>query len=129
MIYGVGLDLCDIKRIEDSLTNTSEGFINRIAHPADREHAPAADAPLARRASYWAGRFASKEAFAKALGTGIGATCSLQDVGVGYLQSGAPQIVVSAKLQEYLNAKGIKHSHISITHAGQMAAAVVFLEC
>ena len=126
MIYGVGIDLQDVPRMALALSRQGTKLIARIAHPMDRKGAPQT-AAAARKAQYWASRWAAKEAFAKALGTGIGATVSLTDVGVAKDKAGRPTLVFSTKLKGYMKRCGIVGCHLSISHTSSNAAAVVIL--
>ena len=79
-------------------------------------------------AAYCAKRFAAKEAFAKALGTGIGKTVSFQDLTVRNNEDGKPHFIPSEKLRQYLVEKNIKQAHLSISDESQSAIAFVILE-
>jgi holo-[acyl-carrier protein] synthase len=126
-IYGIGTDLIEIKRMAESIETHGERFIKRIAHPVELEFCPQ-NALAGRVVEYWASRFAAKEAFAKALGTGIGKHCELTWVGVSKADSGKPSLVLSEELQKYCTSVGIKHTHLSLSHTGTHASAFVVLE-
>lgn len=125
MILGVGLDLIEVERIEESLARHGSRFIDRIAHGPEKGLAPAETKAQAR---YWAGRFAVKEAFAKALGTGIGDTVRFSSVGAARGAHGKPEIVMDEGLSAELKRRGIDKVHVSLTHSLRDAAAVVILE-
>jgi holo-[acyl-carrier protein] synthase len=127
VIFGVGIDLQDVPQMAQALKRQGPRLIARMSHPADRRGAPPRTANAARQAQYWAGRWAAKEAFAKALGTGIGATVSLTDVGVKKGRGGRPELTYSKKLAGYMKRQRIISAHISITHTSSNAAAVVIL--
>ena len=124
MIYGVGTDLVDIERVKKILSKNRDGFIERILS----EHEQALFANKAESAAYCAKRFAAKEAFAKALGTGIGKTVSFQDLTVRNNEDGKPHFIPSEKLRQYLVEKNIKQAHLSISDESQTAIAFVILE-
>ena len=124
MIYGVGTDLVDIKRVEKILSKNRDGFVRRVLS----EHEQALFANKADSAAYCAKRFAAKEAFAKALGTGIGKTVSFQDLTVRNNEDGKPHFIPSEKLRQYLVEKNIKQAHLSISDESQSAIAFVVLE-
>jgi len=124
MIYGVGTDLVDIKRVEKILSKNRDGFVRRVLS----EHEQALFANKADSAAYCAKRFAAKEAFAKALGTGIGKTVSFQDLTVRNNEDGKPHFIPSEKLRQYLVEKNIKQAHLSISDESQTAIAFVILE-
>ena len=124
MIYGIGTDIVSIERIQNILNKNRDGFINRVL----TEHEKALFANKADSAAFCAKRFAAKEAFSKALGTGIGRIVSFQDLTVRSNEHGKPYFVPSEKLRLYLQEKGIKHGHLSISDESQNALAFVVLE-
>ena len=124
MIYGVGTDIVSIKRIQEILNKNRDGFINRVL----TEHERALFANKADSAAFCAKRFAAKEAFSKALGTGIGRVVSFQDLTVRKNENGKPYFLPSEKLRLYLQEKGIKQGHLSISDESLYALAFVVLE-
>ena len=124
MIYGIGTDIVSIERIQNILNKNRDGFINRVL----TEHEKALFANKADSAAFCAKRFAAKEAFSKALGTGIGRVVSFQDLTVRSNEHGKPYFIPSEKLRLYLQEKGIKHGHLSISDESQNALAFVVLE-
>ena len=124
MIYGIGTDIVSIERIQNILNKNRDGFINRVL----TDHAKALFTNKADSAAFCAKRFAAKEAFSKALGTGIGRVVSFQDLTVRSNEHGKPYFMPSEKLRLYLQEKGIKHGHLSISDESQNALAFVVLE-
>ena len=124
MIYGIGTDIVSIERIQNILNKNRDGFINRVL----TDHEKALFANKADSAAFCAKRFAAKEAFSKALGTGIGRVVSFQDLTVRSNEHGKPYFMPSEKLRLYLHEKGIKHGHLSISDESQNALAFVVLE-
>ena len=124
MIYGIGTDIVSIERIQNILNKNRDGFINRVL----TEHEKALFANKADSAAFCAKRFAAKEAFSKALGTGIGRIVSFQDLTVRSNEHGKPYFMPSEKLRLYLQEKVIKHGHLSISDESQNALAFVVLE-
>lgn len=124
MIYGIGTDIVNIKRVEYILNKNKAAFIKRILS----EHEQALFANKGDSASYCAKRFAAKEAFAKALGTGIGNIVGFQDLSVYNNEQGKPYFVPSEKLRLYLLDKNIKQAHLSISDEKTNAVAFVVLE-
>jgi holo-[acyl-carrier protein] synthase len=124
MIYGVGTDLVEIVRIERALERFGERFARRILCAPELKRFKAHRKP----AAYLAKRFAAKEAFTKALGTGIHAPANWHGVWVVNLRSGKPALEFSDQLQELLKQKSILKSHVSLTDERGMAAATVILE-
>ena len=125
MIYGVGSDLIEIPRVERVLARFGERFARRILCEPElrRFHAHA------KPAAYLAKRFAAKEAFTKALDTGIHAPANWHGVWVVNLKSGKPELEFSAALARLLQERGIRRSHLTLTDERDMAAATVILEC
>jgi holo-[acyl-carrier protein] synthase len=124
MIYGVGTDIVNIDRIQKIILKNREGFIKRVL----TEHEQALFANKADSAAFFAKRFAAKEAFSKALGTGIGRVVSFQDLTVRNNDNGKPHFIPSEKLRLYLLEKGVKQAHLSISDESQYAVAFVVLE-
>ena len=124
MIYGVGTDIVNINRIQKIILKNKEGFIKRVL----TDHEQALFANKADSAAFCAKRFAAKEAFSKALGTGIGRVVSFQDLTVRNNDNGKPHFIPSEKLRLYLLEKGVKQAHLSISDENQYAVAFVVLE-
>ena len=101
MILGLGSDLCNIERIQGSLDRFGERFIARVF--TDVERAKAERRPLTRAGTY-AKRFAAKEAFSKAVGTGFKAGVFMKDIGVVNAASGAPTLALTGGAKARLDA-------------------------
>jgi holo-[acyl-carrier protein] synthase len=125
MIYGVGTDVVEIGRIEQALARFGERFARRILCEPELKRFSQHRLP----AAYLAKRFAAKEAFTKALGTGIHAPANWHGVWVRNLPSGKPVLEFSENLAKLLNDKKILHSHLSLTDERGVAMATVILEC
>ena len=125
MIYGVGTDLIEISRVERALARFGGRFAQRILCEPELQRFRA----HAKPAAYLAKRFAAKEAFSKALGTGIHAPANWHGVWVVNQRSGKPQLEYSPALAELLHSRGIHRSHLTLTDERGMAAATVILEC
>ncbi len=124
MIYGIGTDLASIKRIEDALFRFGDRFLHRILSEAE----VAEYAYSAQPARFLAKRFAAKEAFSKAFGTGIGAEVGWHDVAVGHDARGKPIFKLSDSLAARAQQLGIRDSHISLSDESEHALAFVILE-
>ena len=124
MIYGIGTDIVSIERVQTIINKNRDGFINRVL----TEHERALFANKADSAAFCAKRFAAKEAFSKALGTGIGRVVSFQDLTVRSNENGKPYFMPSEKLRLYLKDKEIQQGHLSISDESQNALAFVVLE-
>lgn len=121
MIIGLGIDLVEIARIAGLLARWPERFTARVFTPEEL----AACANRSSRAAALAARFAAKEAFAKALGTGIDKNFSWQDFAVYNDSNGRPLPYLSARLAARLQNVSV---HVSLSHAEHYATAVVVLE-
>ncbi|MDR3460875.1 MAG: holo-ACP synthase [Beijerinckiaceae bacterium] len=128
MIIGIGTDLCDIDRIQQSLERYGERFIHRLYTETERRRSE----ERAGRAASYAKRFAAKEACAKALGTGIRDGVAWRDMGVVNLPSGKPTMALTggaAKRLASLVPPGHKALiHLAITDEHPMAQAFVVIE-
>jgi holo-[acyl-carrier protein] synthase len=100
LIIGIGSDLCNIERIQNSLERFGERFIARVFTEIERGRAEAR--PLTRAGTY-AKRFAAKEAFSKAVGTGFKRGVFMRDIGVVNKVSGEPTLALSGGAKERLD--------------------------
>ncbi len=129
MIIGLGSDLCSIERIQHSLDRYGERFTNRVF--TDVENAKAARRPHSRAGTY-AKRFAAKEAFSKAVGTGFKRGVFMKDIGVVNAPSGAPTLHLTggaaARLAEMTPPGHTVTIHLSLTDDHPWAQAFVILE-
>ena len=124
MIFGIGTDIVNIKRIEDSLFRFGDRFLHRILNDTE----VAEYARTSQPARFLAKRFAVKEAFSKAFGTGIGAEIGWHDVAVTHDARGKPLIATSSELTERLHQHLISASHVSISDESEHAIAFIVLE-
>ena len=128
MILGIGSDIIDIRRIEQTLARFGDRFIHRIY--TETERARAERRPNERAATY-AKRFAAKEACAKALGTGLKQGVFWRDMGVINLPSGQPTMRLTngaARRLEQLTPKGhTPHIHVSLTDDYPLAVGFVII--
>ncbi len=129
MIIGLGSDLCNIERIARSLERFGARFENRVF--TDVERARATRRPLTRAGTY-AKRFAAKEAFSKAVGTGFKRGVFMRDIGVINAPSGAPTLALRGGAADRLAAltpPGHRmHIHLTLTDDHPWAQAFVILE-
>lgn len=124
MIYGIGTDIVEVARIAASIEQFGDDFAKRIL--ADSELESYQESHI--KARFLAKRFAAKEAFSKALGTGLRAPAIFQNIAVSHDELGKPMLVLAAELQAFLQAKNITKTHISISDEKNLAAAFVVLE-
>ena len=129
MIIGIGSDLCNIERIQASLDRFGDRFLNRVFTEAER--AKAARRPLTM-AGTLAKRFAAKEAFSKAVGTGFKRGVFMKDIGVVNAPSGAPTLVLTRGAKARLDALAPPgHAvdvHLTMTDDHPWAQAFVILD-
>ncbi len=129
MILGLGSDLCNIERIQASLDRFGDRFLNRVFTETER-------AKAARRPHTIAGtlakRFAAKEAFAKAVGTGFNQGVFLRDIGVVNARSGAPTLALTGGARARVDAMTpdghVMRIHVTLTDDHPWAQAFVILE-
>jgi holo-[acyl-carrier protein] synthase len=128
MILGIGSDLCDIRRIENTLARHGERFTARIFTDIERKRAD----NKAQTTATYAKRFAAKEACAKALGTGIHQGVFWRDMGVINQRSGQPTMALTggaaARLAAMLPAGHEAVIHLTITDEFPYAQAFVVIE-
>ena len=128
MIIGLGSDLCNIERIENSLNHFGDRFVNRVFTEVER--AKAERRPFTRAGTY-AKRFAAKEAFAKAVGTGFKRGVFMRDIGVVNLPSGQPTLALTGGARARLDAitpEGhFAHVHLTMTDDHPFAMAIVII--
>ena len=125
MIYGIGNDVVEIERIRNALGRFGERFARRILCEPELRRFQRHRLP----ANYLAKRFAAKEAFTKALGTGIHAPANWHGVWVVNLPSGKPTLEFSAPLAQLLQQRGIHRTHLTLSDERGVAFATVILEC
>ena len=124
MIYGIGTDIVEVSRIEASIAQFGDDFAKRIL--AESEYPSYQESHIKPR--FLAKRFAAKEAFSKALGTGLRAPATFQNIAVSHDELGKPILILAAELQAFMNSKNITQTHISISDEKNLAAAFVVLE-
>jgi holo-[acyl-carrier protein] synthase len=129
MIVGLGSDLCNMERIQASLDRFGDRFLQRVF--TEREQAKAESRPFTR-AGTLAKRFAAKEAFSKAVGTGFKRGVFMKDIGVVNLPSGAPTLQLTGGARARLDALTPPgHAitvHLTMTDDHPWAQAFVILE-
>ena len=129
MIIGLGSDLCNIERIQSSLDRFGERFENRVF--TETERAKARKRPFTIAGTY-AKRFAAKEAFSKAVGTGFRRGVFMKDIGVVNAPSGAPTLALTGgaakRLAEMVPPGHEAHVHLTLTDEHPWAHAFVSIE-
>jgi phosphopantetheine--protein transferase-like protein len=122
MIRGIGIDITEIEKIAQSIE--SKAFQRKVFTPAELESCSG----IKNKAECLAGKFAAKEAFMKALGAGIRQKVWFMQIEVLNDASGKPIVHVSGEAEKQLTENGAKQIHISISHSGGLAVAVVILD-
>jgi len=124
MIYGIGIDMVNVTRVENMIARWGDRFLKRVFTPSEIAYCHY----RANAASRFALRFAAKEAFAKAIGLGFRNGLSLQHIEVLRPDSGPPRLELRKKAKELCQRYGIKNSFLSLADDGGYAVAVVVLE-
>lgn len=124
MIVSTGVDIIEVYRIAEAIARTPR-FLHRVYTPAERAYCESRGAAAAQS---FAGRFAAKEAFFKALGEGWRGELSWQDVEILVDEKGAPKLHTRGAAETKLLALGASRIHLSISHTHQLAVAQVILE-
>ena len=125
MIIGTGIDIVEIERLRKILAGASKDrFLQRVFTPEEQQFC------LARRdpTPHFSARFAAKEAFFKALGTGCAHGATWLEVQVRRQEGDAPTILLQGTTLQLSIDRGVEHIHLSLTHTGNWAAAMVTLE-
>ncbi|MDF1754965.1 MAG: holo-ACP synthase [Verrucomicrobiales bacterium] len=124
-IYGIGIDIVDTKRIEDSITDYGDRFIDRIFTQRERTYCGKMRYP----APHYAVRFAAKEAIAKSFGTGIGENLNWTDMEILRDELGKPYVVLSGDGKTFADKHGITSVMVSLSHSDNHAAANAVAIC
>ena len=124
MIFGIGTDIVEVARIDASIQQFGDEFAKRIL--AESELISYSESHIKSR--FLAKRFAAKEAFSKALGTGLRSPATFQNIAVSHDDLGKPLLILSFDLQKFLQSKNIIQTHISISDEKNLAVAFVVLE-
>jgi len=128
VIYGIGTDICDIRRIEATFERQGERFAQRVLSDAELEVWRARSARWPKRGlRYLATRFSAKEAFSKAVGLGMRMPMTWRLCEVGKLASGKPVIVLHGVLKDWCEARGLT-AQVSVTDETDYAASFVVVE-
>jgi holo-[acyl-carrier protein] synthase len=128
MIYGIGTDICDVRRIRASVARHGDRFAEKILTDAElltwRERA---ERWPERGLRYLATRFSAKEAFSKAIGLGMRMPMTWRLCEINKLPSGQPTIVLHGQLKDWFDAKGLS-AHITVTDETDYAASFCVVE-
>jgi holo-[acyl-carrier-protein] synthase len=128
MIYGIGTDICDIRRIRASLEKHGERFAQKVLSDNEMNTYRARSERWPERGvRYVATRFSAKEAFSKAIGMGMRMPMTWRLCEVAKLPSGQPTIVLHGVLKEWFEAKGLT-AHVSVSDESDYATSYVVVE-
>lgn len=123
MIFGIGIDVLEARRIHDTYARYGERFAERLLMPEERAQL----ARTARPERFLAMRFAAKEAIVKAMGTGFAHGVWIRDVGVVQDRRGKPEVVFSARGERVRRDLGIGEAHVTLTDEAGLIVAVAVL--
>lgn len=121
MVTGIGSDITSCARIRAAAEKHGQAFLDHLLTP--REQAESRGA-----VSYYAGRWAAKEALSKALGCGIGADCAFTDIEILNNAAGRPEAVLSGAARKTADRAGAARIHLTISHERDYAIAMAVLE-
>src|SRR5687768_17983246 len=124
MIFGIGVDVLQQERIENTYHKFGEHFVDRLLLPAEREQMQRTE----RKIRFLAMRFAAKEAIVKAMGTGFAHGMWIRDVGVVQNGWGRPEVVFSPRGEKMRRKLGIGGGHVTLTDEAGLIVAVAVLE-
>lgn len=123
MIFGIGVDVLETRRISETLERFGERFLAHLLMPAERAQL----ARTARPERFVAMRFAAKEAIVKAMGTGFAHGVWIRDVGVVQNAWGKPEVVYSERGERVRSGLGIGEGHVTLTDESGLVVAVAVL--
>jgi holo-[acyl-carrier protein] synthase len=124
MIVGIGIDIAETRRIQESIQRYGERFTGRIYTPGEIGYCER----YKNKAEHYAAAFAAKEAAFKALGTGWREGVQWRDVEVRHLPSGKPELLLRGRALEVAHALGVIRIAVSLSHAEHYAVAQVIFE-
>jgi holo-[acyl-carrier protein] synthase len=128
MIYGIGTDICDVRRVRASFERHGERFAQKILSDAELATWKARSARWPERGlRYLATRFSAKEAFSKAIGLGMRMPMTWRNCEIAKAASGKPEIVLHGVLKEWFEAQGLT-AHVTVTDETDYAASFVVVE-
>ena len=122
-MLGIGCDLADVERIEKAIAR--KGFKERVFTPAEIAWCTGSHGD---KAQSYAARFAAKEAFLKAIGTGLRGGGQLTEISVINDEQGKPELKVTGYYAAFTEKLGVKKIHLTLSHTAATAMAVVVLE-
>jgi len=123
LIFGVGTDIIEVRRVEEKLART-EGLKAKLFSPREIAYCESKHRP----AQHFAARFAAKEAFLKAMGTGWTRGFRFGEIEIVNNEAGKPEMSVQGKVREFCETNAITGMEVSLSHIKDLAKAIVVLE-
>ncbi|MEO7658730.1 MAG: holo-ACP synthase [Pyrinomonadaceae bacterium] len=124
MIVSIGIDIVEVYRIRDTIARTPR-FLERVYTPTERAYCEGKGVSAAQS---YAGRFAAKEAFLKALKTGWRGKITWRDIEIITDNDGVPTLKITGEAERILKERGVNRVHLSISHTSDHAIAEVVFE-
>ena len=124
MIFGIGCDIIETKRIELSINKFRERFLHRIFTKQEIDYCNSKK----KSSLHFAVRFAAKESFVKALGTGFDGNIGWNEIEIINNSAGKPQLKLNGNAKDKVEKLGIKNMNVTLSHVTKNAIAVVILE-
>jgi holo-[acyl-carrier protein] synthase len=122
-VYGVGVDIASVERITLAINRSGTDFLNFVYSKNEQKYCEDAEKKFERYSACWA----AKEAAVKALGTGFRYSVSFKNIELQSAADGRPILKLSGRFRELMQEKSVSYSHVSISHEGENAVAVVML--
>lgn len=124
MIYGIGIDIVEVLRVEKILQKWGDRFVTKVYSVEEADYCKKKAFP----SIHFAARFAAKESFLKSLGMGLGMGVGLKDIELINQWQGKPCLKIHNRAEDILREEGITKVHVSVTHTREYANAIVILE-
>jgi len=124
MIFGIGIDIIEVARVEKQIAGDDTSFVRRIFSANEMAYCNLKK----NKAQHYAARFAAKEAFFKAIGTGWRNGLAWHEIEILDDELGKPNIFLHGKAKQFVDENHIRKLHVSLSHLKETAVAVVILE-
>lgn len=122
MIYGIGTDIVEVKRIKDAIENYGKRFLDRIYTETEQKYSESFND---NKYVHYAARFAAKESFSKAIGTGLTRGFKFKEIGIENLKTGEPKVILEGGMKEKYDDKNVL---VSLSHTDNNAIAYIIIE-
>lgn len=124
MIIGIGNDIVDLRRLQRVASRYPQRFPRVVLSDAEHSRLP----PPPQDLRFLAGRWAAKEALGKAIGCGVRHPLTFREITVANEMGGAPRFIFSPIAATFIELNGVKNCHLSLSHDGNYACAMVIAE-